>query len=608
MGAEDEWRAKRDGTVFGYSINMTTAVALGLAESLPVIDNENACAKLMTGAIGRGLAALRQLVEYGHGSLIGDLPTGFPVEPLAKILSVPTSQFTVTDVPWWKSGEPLDTPSWMIVELAQRRPIGEPRGPLVGVARRYVVNGAAALANYPQAKFGDLHTLDRFEIETLRSLYRMMTAFKQENRPKRPLSIGVFGPPGAGKSFGVKQISNELFGEDAWLEFNLSQFEDNDDLIGALHQVRDKVLSGIIPVAFWDEFDSELNKWLKDLLAPMQDGRFQQGQISHWVGKCVFVFAGGTSPTYHDFGAHEEDDLVDFKRKKGPDFHSRLDAYYDVLGPNQRERKNAEGKLDSDPNDVCFPLRRAILIRSNLKCKPDELLEFDPDLLDALLLAPKYIHGARSLEKLVAPLGVKIGQAIRRSSLPAKAVIGMHVDVNAFEELLKRNERFSRQKHVDELAARLHKNYLDTHEHSDPPVNQDLDKPFEHLEPVYKEMSRAAARRIPQLLAMVDMGISTEPDSEGTVDKNLVKTYLKEHLEMLAEEEHKGWVQQRKASGWRYGEARDDQKKRHPCIKVYAELDNKYKDNDRNNVLMIPELVGAAGYSIVWLGASNPTE
>ena len=107
---------------------------------------------------------------------------------------------------------------------------------------------------------------------------------------------------------------------------------------------------------------------------------------------------------------------------------------------------------------------------------------------------------------------------------------------------------------------------------------------------------------------MVDMGISTEPDSEGTVDKNLVKTYLKEHLEMLAEEEHKGWVQQRKASGWRYGEARDDQKKRHPCIKVYAELDNKYKDNDRNNVLMIPELVGAAGYSIVWLGASNPTE
>ena len=33
-------------------------------------------------------------------------------------------------------------------------------------------------------------------------------------------------------------------------------------------------------------------------LAPMQDGRFQHGQLNHSIGKCVFVFAGGTSLSF----------------------------------------------------------------------------------------------------------------------------------------------------------------------------------------------------------------------------------------------------------------------------------------------------------------------
>ena len=106
---------------------------------------------------------------------------------------------------------------------------------------------------------------------------------------------------------GTKQIAFEILGKDApLLEFNLSQFSDPVDLIGAFHQVRDTVLGGRTPVVFWDEFDSQNLKWLQYLLAPMQDGKFQSGQLTHTLGKSVFVFAGATSWDFEHFGPAPE--------------------------------------------------------------------------------------------------------------------------------------------------------------------------------------------------------------------------------------------------------------------------------------------------------------
>jgi hypothetical protein len=65
--------------------------------------------------------------------------------------------------------------------------------------------------------------------------------------------------------------------------------------------VRDVGLSGALPLVFWDEFDTALEGkklgWLRYFLAPMQDGRFQDGQLVHPIGRSIFVFAGGTSTT-----------------------------------------------------------------------------------------------------------------------------------------------------------------------------------------------------------------------------------------------------------------------------------------------------------------------
>jgi hypothetical protein len=457
-GADGEFvRSRLPGEVVGLQTVMAAALALALAHNAAA-PAPNALD--LTDAIGRGLNAMRDLVDLGHGTVGTDTPNGFPLDRLTKTLLKPWDPVDASD-PFGsaKLRWPLIDPPkwWMFINLVPNspgdgdlapRPVQRPS--LFWFARHLLTHGMTRLLKYlPHARFGDLVTADRHEIESLRNIQRLMRQYK--DRPgSKPLSIGVFGPPGAGKSFGVKQVASQIFGrqvankgfeETAWLEFNLSQFTPPTDLIGALHQVRDRALTGVIPVVFWDEFDSRGFEWLQYLLAPMQDGRFQEVQISHPVGRCVFIFAGGTSESFADFaqlGEAGDAAARDFRLRKGPDFRSRIDAYYDVLGPNQRLLPLDENwhllSLDEswperrqpDPTDLAYVLRRALMILNVLRTE-GPLADADEGLLNALLRVPRYVNGARSLEKLVQPLGTGGDQPIRRSRLPAPSQIAMHV-------------------------------------------------------------------------------------------------------------------------------------------------------------------------------------
>ncbi|MBL8848655.1 MAG: ATP-binding protein, partial [Planctomycetaceae bacterium] len=480
---EGLWAEQTDGEVFGYLSCMVAAVTAALA-------NAAASAVDLAPALSAGLAAMRNLREEGHG-VFDDKhpPQGFPAQRLAEVITQGSSRFAVCAVPWAEltpSGSAAAS-TWSIAVQAQSAPATTSGvSSLSGLARQVVLRGRRVLMHLPHARFGGLFTVDRTEIETLRALRRLMKDYEHAAGAK-PLSIGVFGPPGAGKSFGVKQIAYEIFGKEAWLEFNLSQFA-QDDLIGALHQVRDKRLEGKTPVVFWDEFDSRNYEWLQYLLAPMQDGRFQEGPISHPLGRCVMIFAGATSHTYRRFGPRppghsqfDADAWERYKLAKGPDFISRLDGYYDVLGPNQRLADDGQ----PDPTDISYPMRRALLLRSFL-CKDKDgkdvegRLDIDPGLVHALLTVPRYSNGARSLEKLAAslkqdrPLG-----PVRRSSLCPPTQLAMFVDFpnvpaavatftdeqvvaevqRRFLELCQSHEAFQQPELIEALAAAIHETY-----------------------------------------------------------------------------------------------------------------------------------------------------
>lgn len=284
----------------------------------------------------------------------------------------------------------------------------------------------------PAATFGKLVVIDRDEIESYRAVRSLLRDYLS-NREKKPLSLAVFGPPGSGKSFGIRELVKSI--NESWnpLEFNLAQFSRPEDLADAFVQITSEGTAGP-PIAFFDEFDSRLGAselgWLKYFLAPMQDGEIVLNGKRHKIGRAVFVFAGGTSSTYRLFAREvnsTEQERYEFVRAKGPDFVSRLAGHIDVLGVNRREVLP----------DQSYVLRRALIIRSQLEQRKligrTKRALIDKVFLKKLLEVGRYKHGARSIAK-VLDMCVGINGMLH---LPPAEQLSMHVDDSDVERLLR---------------------------------------------------------------------------------------------------------------------------------------------------------------------------
>lgn len=619
--AEGDWAAAQgDGTVFGHLSCFTAAIVLELARA------KGGSYPDLAAALGAGISATRELRRIGHGPFnIGDqgknatIP-GFPLKEIADCILSPKDNFVSTLLPA-EINQALRG-RWMMLDEWQvkARNTNKTR-PYHQAAFACAVLGPLALERFPAAQFGDLFTVDRQEIENLRILHQLIADYEKDaRRDAKPLNIGVFGPPGAGKSFGVREIVTAVLGKEApFLTFNLSQFSNPQDLTGALHQVRDKVLKGTTPVVFWDEFDSQDYKWLQYLLAPMNDGVFLEGQITHPIGKCVFVFAGGTSPNFESFGPinpDDESDLLhdkmtdkirrgatkqwkDFVLKKGPDFKSRLVTYLNVLGPNRRRQAvtlDADGqrRWEDDAADLCWPIRRAFFIRQKFNLQSETELKMDHGVLRALLEVHQYKLGARSLEFLCHFLRDQSkGDVPHRSHVPGHHLLNMHVNAMEFWQICERDLPF--QPLGWALAHALHEAYRIRIKGR--PDKKHLDVPFGKLSGDMQAANLGQAWRIPEILQIAGMKLAKGPIVhinrlvvKRTASEKLLRRRISEPatLELLAEAEHNGWMIERMLRGWRYNAKRDDAKLLHDNLIPYNQLAFDIQNYDRETIIGKP--------------------
>lgn len=623
---EGQWSkaVKIAGSVIGSMDCFTASMVYGLLENSFNIET----------TITRALSAMRRYKITGHGS--DSTHPGFPFGTIISEIVSPTSQFASAFVPipgmMKNSGEFLNQ-KWTILEGNYKPSPDKSPEPLFDTAFRFALYGNKELANTPFLKINNLTTYDRCEIEALHNVKNLIFDYLEEDKPEKPLSLAVFGMPGSGKSFAVKQLAKSL--DLPILEFNLSQFADGD-LEGAFHLVRDKVLEGKTPVVFWDEFDSQAYKWLQYLLAPMQDGKFQAGQIIHPIGKSIFIFAGGTSYTFETFGIEkpqspEPNDLIaikeyelqlgrynDFTLKKGPDFKSRLSGYLNIQGPNQLEMLDEFGKImkDKDGNtaynesDIQYPVRRALFIRGICRLKDGEPLNIDYGLLHALIKTRKYAHGSRSLEKLLNYLKTKNSSKLQRSNLPTFSILNMLVDKD-FIGLLDEDKFFEFQ--AFKIAPQIHQNWMKIGDMQG--WKLEYHKDFNYLPSHMKDENIAAARRIQKILDALkpELHLNIVPinDAEFRKEADFQKVINDPDLmEKMAIEEHKGWVETKVLTDWKFDKNRNDDKKLHNCMIGWDEekkleggttilLSEDDRNKDKDAIEHFAEVLKKAGFVIV---------
>lgn len=286
----------------------------------------------------------------------------------------------------------------------------------------------------PIAKYGRLIVVDREEIKCYRATSLLLRDYINSSKDhQKPLSLAVFGPPGSGKSFGIKELIGTFKKEiSEILEFNLSQFSRPEELSAAFLQISSAGKSGV-PVAFFDEFDSTINEkelgWLSYFLAPMQDGKIISQGNEHNIVRSIFIFAGGTSHSFRGFTRENDssDEQSEFAKAKGPDFASRLAGHVNVLGVNRQE----------GVPDQSYVIRRAIIIRAEFEQRKlvgkTKRALVDREFVRRLIEVGVFKHGARSVNKV---LEMCIG-ADGMLHIPPAEQLAMHIGESDVERLLK---------------------------------------------------------------------------------------------------------------------------------------------------------------------------
>ncbi len=629
---EGVWSAERPGKMFGTASIMTAGIVRLLADppSYPLFV-----------AAGRALAAIRHNREYGGGNarnaqphvdlagLKSRLHWSTPVEdgespemtrkqweqvvnhegslpaqdPCAEYYAAFPHE-VLTDVQWRQ--QPASESNLL------RDAVGPSLEYYAAVASDVVIRGPemGLLRSVPKARYGKYMTVDREEIERINAIRGLIQTYRKSPVDKRPLSIAVFGPPGSGKSFAIKELAAAMFGKgQETLEFNLSQFADGglSQLHEAFHRVRDASIKGAIPLVFWDEFDSDDLRWLKHFLAPTQDAEFRAGSETHPFGKAIFVFAGGTCAEFEQFDRSNAEDVAVqtfFRGRKGPDFVSRLRGFVNIKGPNPVHSEEPA----ADPE---YLIRRAMILRSLLERFYGHLIDgrtrianVSTRVVRALLQVQRFLHGARSLESVLSMSNLRSVNYFDVSELTTPDLLGLHVTAD-FMDIANRPEieaeiieALSKAFHEGWRKTRLEQGWTYAEKRNDKKRQHNLLVDFEQLSDRDKHKNYDPAIVTPAKLAQVGYRIRRRRATMTDAVPGAPWTGVE--LQSLLEIEHDVWVRSQMLQGFEYADnATDFVLRRHRDIAVFNEVPAEDQILDAANIHEIAAILFEYGYELV---------
>ena len=467
------------------------------------------------------------------------------------------------------------------------------RGGFLTVAKNIVVNGPQELyQNVPVLSCGALKTVDVSEIDSYSTIRALMQdyAFQYDHRmsaaPIQPLSIAVFGAPGSGKSFGIKEIAGSV-GRFRIATINCSQFRTTEALFLALHRELTESEDGSIPLIFFDEFDSTFEGtergWLKYFLAPMQDGEYTLKKKTMTIDAAVFVFAGGTAGSFAEFLPQTEERRAEFRNLKGPDFVSRLKGMLDIKGPNP-----------TSPTDRTSIIRRALLFRNLIIRKYPAIydensgqINISRGLLSALLRVSEYRHGSRSLEFILAMSKLSGEKKFTPASLPPSEQLDIHLDVRDFRDKIMFEQFIGAGMEATAKALYEIGNEDEAGDASEPPhwnlVGEDRRENYRSIirfvgEHLMDPRSRIGIRHI------IPDAPDTLHEPEG------------EDLRYLCQLLHEGWRIRMISAGWRYDEVEDRELLRSPRLAEYESLSIDARDAIEGTLLRHIRHINRMGY------------
>ena len=480
-------------------------------------------------------------------------------------------------------------------------------GRYLSVAEQIVYEGTELISRHvPTCRYGKLVSVDKEEIEnyhTIKSLlddYIYQYDHQNGGSPLQPLSFAVFGAPGCGKSFGVREIAGSS-GRFDITSLNLSQYHDPSEFFEALRESLQS-RGNQIPLVFMDEFDSELNGtprgWLKYFLAPMQDGEFTLNGKRCEINAAVFAFAGATASSFSGFLPHSEEEQEAFTMVKGTDFVSRLKGILNVKGPNPTR-----------VTDKIAIIRRGMLLRDLFLRKCPEICEdgqvnISRCLLSAMLSVSEYRHGTRSLEMILAMSRLSGLKRFLPASLPLDDQLNLHLKVKDFRQKLEFEqimgdvvERYAEIEH-EHSRARM-KEGAELSLSSEEEIRKFLARPemapWAELDEYYKESHRSRLRYLGERLEGFDINIGLRPALPGRTDT--ISELYGPTLETLSEIEHARWMRDKMADGWRPGKF-DKELKFTPELVPYDELDDETREMIRKSLRPIPDYLREIGYEL----------